>query len=999
MLFLNMGLLVGLLAISIPIIIHLLNRRSAKFIDWGAIQFLMDSMVSRRRRILLEEVLLLIARCLLLALVVLAMARPFIPAESRMPWLFVLPGILFATILFGVSFAVWEYPRWRKGIMIAAAVLVLLSGLSILFEKWLNLRRFGGAVQHDVVLVIDSSTSMNLKVDGISNFDRAIEEAQAIVESARWGNAFGIIVGGAVPSARTDAPLTDREEIKAIIAEARPVGGTMPVPDTLAAAADLLARGKNAVKQIVLLTDGQSEGWQAESPSRWSYVAASMERLPTRPQVIYRRFAVPDSIRNVAVAEVSYSRAVVGTDREVFIDVRVVNSGTEAVTPEAVELAIGGDVLSDNTIGQLAPGASETVRFGHHFKKAGGHAVVASVMVEDDLSEDNTFSSAIGVIGKLRVLIVDGNPAARFMDRAAAFVALAMAPSATTAGSGGADGEGGHDFLLEPEVVDAVSMVGRESFDEFSVVVLADVPRLPAAVAEKLAMCVADGAGLLIAPGRRSVAEFYNSWSVEGLGQVTPAEMAERVLALKNENISPALSSFNHPALKLIADRSRSDLGAVSISAYWRLSDAAADQSVSVGARLNTGVPFIVQRRFGKGFVMMSACAFDAFDSNLATRHTFLPLIHEAVYYLANPAGTELNVMPAAKLSVLLAGKADLGSAVIEHGLVGSYYNGLNFEKFIVKRVDKGINFPWNGQSPGDGVPGENISVRWTGSVSPEFSEEYTFHATTDDGVRLWVNDKQIINDWTGRPATESRGKMELQAGWSYDVVMEFYQGGGPSYAQLSWSSRSTPKAVIPTERLSTSRGMADRSKAVAVSVKGPGGEQLKGSVKSTDEGIVASLDDGVMPGLYHISADNDFLMALAGESNSIPFTVIRDEKESNLAGLEDDDLNFLRKYIAVLEPESLAQVADVLAGRAFGKELWKYLAVAALLFLLGEVALARWVAKRRRTGMEKTIDFEEYTQPSASFRQQLERVKTVSGAGLSNAEKTATGSRVGAGD
>ena len=72
MLFLNMALAAGLAAILVPIIPHLLNRKSAKSIDWGAMQFLMESLATRSRKIQLEEALLMACRCLLFGLLALA---------------------------------------------------------------------------------------------------------------------------------------------------------------------------------------------------------------------------------------------------------------------------------------------------------------------------------------------------------------------------------------------------------------------------------------------------------------------------------------------------------------------------------------------------------------------------------------------------------------------------------------------------------------------------------------------------------------------------------------------------------------------------------------------------------------------------------------------------------------------------------------------------------------------------------------------------------------
>ena len=92
--FLNIALLSGLGAIAIPIIIHLLNRRTARRVEWGAMRFLLDSLRSRKKRIQLEEALLMAARCLLVALVVLCVARPPAEAGSSVSWAVVMPVFL-----------------------------------------------------------------------------------------------------------------------------------------------------------------------------------------------------------------------------------------------------------------------------------------------------------------------------------------------------------------------------------------------------------------------------------------------------------------------------------------------------------------------------------------------------------------------------------------------------------------------------------------------------------------------------------------------------------------------------------------------------------------------------------------------------------------------------------------------------------------------------------------------------------------------------------------
>ena len=103
MTFINISILFGLLAVSIPILIHLFNRRKARIVDWGAMQFLKGSLVNRKRRILIEELILMALRCLLLAAVVLAVARPFSPIGSRISWLVLLPVIMLSAIMLAVA--------------------------------------------------------------------------------------------------------------------------------------------------------------------------------------------------------------------------------------------------------------------------------------------------------------------------------------------------------------------------------------------------------------------------------------------------------------------------------------------------------------------------------------------------------------------------------------------------------------------------------------------------------------------------------------------------------------------------------------------------------------------------------------------------------------------------------------------------------------------------------------------------------------------------------
>jgi PA14 domain-containing protein len=96
----------------------------------------------------------------------------------------------------------------------------------------------------------------------------------------------------------------------------------------------------------------------------------------------------------------------------------------------------------------------------------------------------------------------------------------------------------------------------------------------------------------------------------------------------------------------------------------------------------------------------------------------------------------------------------------------------------------------------------DEYSVRWTGKVEPKFSETYTFYTFSNDGVRLWVDGKLVVDDWTAHSGKEDSGAIALEAGRKYGVKIEYYQGAGGAAMKLFWSSPSQAKEVVPNARL-----------------------------------------------------------------------------------------------------------------------------------------------------------------------------------------------------
>jgi hypothetical protein len=245
----------------------------------------------------LEDALLMAARCLLVGLLALALARPFIPPGSAVPWFLVLPMALGAIVACAVAVVIWDVSRWRWILLAGALALAVLATSLVLFEKWFNLSRFSGGDRQDVVLILDASTSMALEIDGRSNFSRAVDEARSIVQRAPRGTNFSLILGGPTPSARVLAPTADRELILRNLDDAKPLDGAMAAYDCFTLASLGLAQGSQVAKQIVVLTDSQSIGWETGKPARWQFLRDAFENLPALPKVVIREMPLPANCR------------------------------------------------------------------------------------------------------------------------------------------------------------------------------------------------------------------------------------------------------------------------------------------------------------------------------------------------------------------------------------------------------------------------------------------------------------------------------------------------------------------------------------------------------------------------------------------------------------------------------------------------------------------------------------------------------------------------------
>lgn len=135
-------------------------------------------------------------------------------------------------------------------------------------------------------------------------------------------------------------------------------------------------------------------------------------------------------------------------------------------------------------------------------------------------------------------------------------------------------------------------------------------------------------------------------------------------------------------------------------------------------------------------------------------------------------------------------------------GLSGAYFANRTLSgTATLSRVDANLNFSWS-SIPAQGIPADNFSVRWTGRLLASKTETFTFCTKSDDGVRLWLGSKLLVDNWTNHSTTENCAQIALQQGNYYGLKLEYYEYNYDAVIKLFWQSPSISKEIIPQSQL-----------------------------------------------------------------------------------------------------------------------------------------------------------------------------------------------------
>jgi hypothetical protein len=577
------GMLAGLAGVAIPVVIHLLNKRRTTVVDWGAMQFLE---LGRRARLKfqLSEFLLLAGRMGLLAIVALALARPF--------WFANQPQARAADDTRGPGF-------------------------------------FGGP-RRDVVLVIDGSGSMARKIGQTTARDQALAWARQFIARLSPGDSVAVLVAKDRVLPLVAPASFDMKKVEDALLHMPRAHGASDLAMALTEALRLLETGGNPARDVIILSDGQRSSWRPDEPARWSLPREIHRDISRRSGVTPRVWVMnfdphPGPVSpNGSVAPLELSGGLITPNRPITITTKISNNGSEALTGTA-ELSIDGQPvpMTSQVVGPLAAGSEMPLTLRTTVAEPGSHVVSVNLTGEADaLADDDESSRAIDVSPALAVLLVDGEPGVEPLSSETDFLRAALAPT-------------GADALPVRARVVRTSDFRASDLKGPRVAVLANVERLEPSQVAAVSRFLEAGGGVLFALGDKVDAAFANKALYQsGAGWLAAQIGATRGEAERRQSIAhPAPGTFIGPALTALGQGDHPALAGAGLFEYRVLEPA---KGASVIARLDTGDPWIVERPYGLGRSAIVAGPIDAEGGTLPVNPDFVPLAHELIYHLAS---------------------------------------------------------------------------------------------------------------------------------------------------------------------------------------------------------------------------------------------------------------------------------------------------------------------------------------------------------------------------
>ena len=591
--FTNPGLLAGLALAGIPLLIHLFNRQRHKPVRWAAMRFVLAAQKTTRRRVQFENWLLLLLRVAAVALLALAISRPFVGADGA---------------------------------------------LSALTET-----------RRDVVLVIDASASTGYREDVDTVFDRIQDRAAELLresDGAR-GDRARLVVAADTPRLLS---WTDPAKAAAIVESIeRPEDTGLDLAAALAevlrfAEEDAAGTGRSEL-EVRLLTDLQRRNFVGDE-GRPVQLDETLDALDELGVAVVVEDLGPAGLTppNLSVTAVDVLGPLVGAGTPVEVRVRVANRGAENARGVRVALEVDGERRPTQIVDVPGRGAGEAV-FPVLFRTPGDHALRAR-LEGDRLAVDDARATIVSVPPPTRVLVVNGAPSAEIDKDAVGYLMAVLEPVADDE-----FGVGGPAAPFQPREVTPNDLENETvELDDYDVVWLADVGSLSDRVVTRLEEHTAAGGALIVSLGPRAQPTAYERalHRADGTGLLPVAIGPVVSVASRRESYYRA-ADFDalHPALRFFDDERWRPL--FSEMPIYDFVSTRVDEGARVLARLDDidQSPLLVEKAYDRGKVFVWTTTISpAWTLLPASPRSLVPLVHELVRNAASEEDTAWNLAP-----------------------------------------------------------------------------------------------------------------------------------------------------------------------------------------------------------------------------------------------------------------------------------------------------------------------------------------------------------------
>ncbi len=499
----------------------------------------------------------------------------------------------------------------RSLLILLARILAIVALVLAVSKPGLTVRRPGGIRSGmalvQIILLDDSLSMRQTGPGGRTAFDRAREMAVAELDRLRPGDACALVLTGAPARAVRGEALFDLEHVRQDLSAAKPSYRSGDMVGALRLAAKMLEDSPLPQREVVLVTDLADDMWK-DMDLPWS------DRAGVGFRVIGAVSEQPPA--NVSVDRVKVQPLGDGVTREVEVEVVVTNHGNEAIVGKEVMLELDGQEVARGSLDVPANG-SAVKRFHHRFSEEGAHRGLVRID-GDALVEDNVRYFSAVVRRALNVLVIDGDyRPGSYRDEAFYLMRALETPTP-------------YDIPIKPMVVD-VATAGTGPLGGNDVIFLAGVESIQPPLANRIIDFVRSKKGLFIAPGNRgtSVAELASIMP----GRVRSVRSARR--AGGAFSVDAVLRS--HPIFKPFGE-GLTGLEKTRVQTHLLVDpDPAVERSVVV--QLKGGLPLLLERKVGKGIVMLLTTTLDRDWTDLPIRPGYLPLVQRAARYLAGRLG------------------------------------------------------------------------------------------------------------------------------------------------------------------------------------------------------------------------------------------------------------------------------------------------------------------------------------------------------------------------